>query len=93
MLDSLTKHFIEDEYWRWFDDFYSPDYNMSRIGDKFIPYIRSGALAGECLKELEAGLEEIEASEAYQKYHVPSMIPFSDLKNANTFLERFGSHQ
>lgn len=37
---------------------------MSRIGDKFIPYIRSGALAGECLEELEAGLAEIESSNA-----------------------------
>ena len=61
---------------------------MSRIWDNFIPYIRSGALARECLEELEAGLAEIEASEAYQEYHVPSMIPFSDLKNSKTFLER-----
>ena len=91
MLDSLTRHFIAEEHWCWFDDCYSPDYTVSRIWDKFIPYIRSGALAGESLEELEAGLTEIEASEAYQEYHMPSMIPFSDLKNSKTFLERFGS--
>ena len=93
LLDSLCAHFISDEHWCWFDDFYSPDYTVSRIWDKFIPYIRSGALAGECLEELEAGLAEIESSEAYQEYHIPSMIPFHDLKNAETFLERFGSHR
>lgn len=93
MLESLTRHFIVDERWCWFDDFYSPDYIVSRIWDKFVLYIRSGALAGECLEELEAGLAEIEASEAYQEYHMPSMIPFHDLKNAKTFLERFGSHR
>lgn len=86
--ESLTKHFIEDEHWHWFDDLYSPDYTVSRIWDRFVPYIRSGALAGECLEELEAGLVEIEASEAYQEYHMPSMIPFRDLKNSKTFMER-----
>ena len=91
MLDSLTRHFIAEEHWNWFDDYYSPGYTVSRIWDKFIPYIRSGALAGESLEELEAGLAEIEASAAYQEYHIPSMIPFHDLKNSKTFLERFGS--
>ena len=91
MLDSLTRHFIAEEHWNWFDDYYSPGYTVSRIWDKFIPYIRSGALAGESLEELEAGLAEIVASAAYQEYHIPSMIPFHDLKNSKTFLERFGS--
>ena len=93
MLEPLTRHFIVDEHWCWFDDFYSPDYTVSQIWDRFISHIRSGALAGECLEELEAGLSEIEASEAYQEYHFPSMIPFRDLKNAKTFLERFGSYR
>jgi hypothetical protein len=92
MLDSLTMHFIEDEHWCWFDDYYSPDYTVRSIWDKLVPYIRSEALAGESLEDLEAGLAEIEASEAYQEYHVPSMIPFHDLKNTKTFLERFGNH-
>lgn len=88
MLESLTRHFIEDEHWCWFNDLYSLDYTVSGIWDKFIPYIRSGALTGEFLDELEAGLSAIEASEAYQEYHMPSMIPFHDLKNSKTFLER-----
>ena len=92
LLDSLTAHFIADEQWCWFDDFYSPDYTVSHIWDAFIPHIRSGALAGEPLAELESGLKQIEQSEAYQNYGIPSMIPFSDLKNAKMFLERFGNH-
>ena len=88
LLDSLTAHFIVDEHWCWFDDFYSPDYTVSHIWDAFIPHIRSGALAGEPLAELESGLKQIEQSEAYQNYGFPSMIPFSDLKNSKTFLER-----
>ena len=92
LLDSLTAHFIADEHWCWFDDFYSPDYTVSHIWDAFIPHIRSGALVGEPLAELESGLKQIEQSEAYQNYGIPSMIPFSDLKNVKTFLERFGNH-
>lgn len=88
MLDSLTEHFIADEHWCWFDDFYSPDYTVSRIWDEFIPHMRSGALAGEPLAELESGLKLIEQTEAYQNYGIPSMIPFSGLKNSKTFLER-----
>ena len=92
MLDSLCAHFISEEHWSWFDDFDSPDYSMSHIWEAFIPHIRSGALAGEDFAELESGLQQIQQSEAYQNYGIPSMIPFSDLKNAKTFLERFGNH-
>lgn len=91
MLDSLTRHFISDEHWCWFDDFYSPDYVVLHIWEAFIPHIRSCALAGEPLTELESGLRQIEQSEAYQNYGYPSLIPFSDLKNAKTFLDRFGN--
>lgn len=65
---------------------------MSHIWDAFIPHIRSGALAGVPLAELESVLKQIEQSEAYQNYGIPSMIPFSDLKSAKMFLERFGNH-
>ena len=65
LLDSLTTHFIADEHWCWFDDFYSPDYTVSHIREAFIPHIRSSAIAGEALAELEAGLRKIEQAEAY----------------------------
>ena len=88
VLDSLSTHFIEDEHWNYFDDLYSPDYAVSHIWDEFIPYIRSGALAGDDLATLESGLLKIEGSEAYTEYGCPSMIPFKDLKDAKTFHER-----
>ena len=88
MLDSLTKHFIADEHWRWFDDFYSPDYALCSIWDEFIPHIRSGALAGEPLEELESGLKLIEQTETFKNYGYPSRISFSNIKNAKTFRER-----
>ena len=88
MLDSLCAHFISEEHWSRFDDFYSPDYSVSHIWEAFIPHIRSGALAGEASAELESGLQQIQLSETYQEYGIPSMIPFSDLKNAKTFLVR-----
>ena len=75
LLGTLTERFIADEHWCWFDDFYSPDYTVSCIWDKFIPYIRSSAIAGEPLIELESGLKLIEQTEAYQNYGYPSMIP------------------
>ena len=93
LLGSLTTHFIADEHWCWFDDFYAPDYAVSHIWEAFIPHIRSGSLSGEPLADLESGLKQIEQSEAYQNYGYPSMIPFSDLKNAKTFLERYGSRR
>ena len=88
VLDSLTAHFIADEHWCWFDDLYSPDYTLSTIWDRFAPYVRSGALKGEDLAELEAGLLKIEASEAYTEYGYPSMIPFRDLVEYKSLRER-----
>ena len=38
LLDSHTTHFIADEHWCWFDDFYSPDYTPCRIyGTRLFP--------------------------------------------------------
>lgn len=28
LLKSMTKHFVEDEHWCYFDDWYEPDYSM-----------------------------------------------------------------
>lgn len=31
LLKSMTKHFIEDEHWCYFDDMYSPEYSLQWI--------------------------------------------------------------
>lgn len=88
LLFALTDHFVADEHWRYFDDYYSPDYAVREIWDKFIPYIRSGAINDALVAALEEDLALIEQTVAYKNYGVPSKIPFKGLKEAKAFLER-----
>lgn len=88
LLFGLTDHFVADEHWRYYDDSYSPDYALRDIWDKFIPYIRSGAISDAEITSLEERLAWIEKTEAFHNYGIPSLIPFRDLKNAKAFLER-----
>lgn len=88
VLDSMTVHFIEDEHYCEFDDFYSPDYRIQAIWELFIPYTRSEKITGVVLSTLETGLEKIKETEAYLSYGYPSMIPFSDLRRAKTTVEK-----
>lgn len=75
-------------------DIYGEKVILSALEDgecsKAVDRYRSGALAGDTLAELDAGLQQIWQSEAYQNFGVPPMIPFIDLKNSKTFLELFG---
>lgn len=80
LLRALTDHYIADEHWCYYDDFYSPDYEVKCIWDKFIPYIRSGAITDDIMARLEESLAMIEKTEAYQNYGIPSMIPFGNLR-------------
>lgn len=66
MLDSLTAHFVEDEHWTYFDDLYAPGHAVSHIWEQFVPYIRSGKLAGEDFVVLQEDLAKIGQTEAYQ---------------------------
>ncbi len=70
LLQSMTKHFVEDEHWCYFDDWYSPDYSMNMIYDAIMKYdigVESQAL-------LEEGHNEILQSECYEDYGFPSYI-------------------
>ena len=80
LLYAMTDHYVADEHWCYYDDFYSPDYEVKRIWDKFVPYICSGAISDELIARLEESLAMIEKTEAYQNYGVPSLIPFRYLK-------------
>ena len=84
LLFALTDHFVADEHWCYFDDYYSPDYAAQEIWDKFVPYVRSGAIPEEALAALEAGLARIEKTEAYGGYEVPAMVPVRNLKEATS---------
>ena len=95
LLKSMTKHFVEDEHYCYFDDMYSPEYTMQWICEA----IRKAAIKREesqvtiCafpsvsrLNEvkqnidleshalLEEGHKEMQQSECYEDYGVPSCI-------------------
>ena len=70
LLKSMTKHFVEDEHWCYFDDWYSPDYSMKLIYGAIMKY----DIDAEATKLLKAGHEEIQKTECYDNYGCPSFI-------------------
>lgn len=70
LLKSMTKHFVEDEHWCYFDDWYSPDLMMRQIYDAIMKY-DIGAEAADLLK---VGHDEIKKTECYDNYGCPSYI-------------------
>lgn len=70
LLKSMTKHFVEDEHWCYFDDWYSPDYSMELIYDAIMKY----DIDAESWALMEEGHNEIQQSECYEDYGCPSYI-------------------
>ena len=70
LLKSLTKHFVEDEHYDYFDDLYCPEYSLQSIYEDIIDH----NLDPDSKSLLEAGHAEILESECYQDYGVPSYI-------------------
>lgn len=70
LLKSMTKHFVEDEHWCYFDDWYSPEYSMKQIYDAIMKY----DIDAEAAALLKAGHEEIQKTECYDNYGCPSYI-------------------
>lgn len=68
LLKSMTKHFVEDEHWCYFDNWYSPDYSVQQIYDSIIKY----DIDAEAAELLKAGHEEIQKTECYDNYGCPS---------------------
>ena len=69
LVDSMCSHFVADEHWNYFDDFYSPEYGADRCWkqvrgclDKF---------PEELFDELEEGLIDLSETEAFQDYCCP----------------------
>lgn len=61
----MTKQFVEDEHWNYFDDWYSSDNSMRLIYE---------AIDAESVDLLKKGHEEIQNSECYDNYGCPSYI-------------------
>ena len=72
LLKSISKHFVKDEHYNYFDDMYSPDYECSDLYNQILQQLQKhpDAEAEELLKQ---GLEEIRQMEAFTGYGYPSL--------------------
>lgn len=70
LLKSMTKHFVEDEHYCYFDDMYSPKYSLQWIYEDIMKY----DIDQESRRLLEDGHKEILQSECYEDYGYQSYI-------------------
>ncbi len=68
LLTSIAKHFIEDEHYCYFDDFYAPDYLCLDLLRRFESLHRNGVFPKEIIERLKEGLEELMQMEAVWNY-------------------------
>lgn len=68
VLESLTYHFVEDEYYNYFDEMYSPDIVCQNMMKAIINAIKRGNFPAEELHLLKEGLEKLKHSKAYEDY-------------------------
>ena len=73
LLASTAVHFVEDEHWCYFDDYYSPDYICMTVFDSFKEAINASKFLPEEVKMLRDGLLEIASLEAVQDYGYPGV--------------------
>lgn len=73
LMASIAKHFIEEEHWQYFDDYYSPDYDCIDIYRHFNACKKEGKFSLEGQKLLDDYLAELKKSEACDDYGIPSV--------------------
>lgn len=71
ILDSLTRHFVEDEHYTYFDDMYSPDYPCQYMLENILKKVSEGLLPKEELEYLNEGMMKLEQAESYTDYGYP----------------------
>lgn len=71
ILDSLTRHFVEDEHYTYFDDMYSPDYPCQYMLENILKKVSEGLLPNEELEYLNEGMMKLEQAESYTDYGYP----------------------
>lgn len=76
VLLSLSNHFIADEHWSHFDDYYSPDYICQHTFERFYALIEKDLLPNDAKKHLYEGMKEIEKMESVQNYSTPDVYVF-----------------
>ena len=72
LLKSLSKHFVKDEHYNYFDDMYSPDYECTDLCQTLIKHLQKHPDA-ESQKLFNQGLAEIRQMEAFTDYGIPSL--------------------
>lgn len=70
---ATAQHFISEEHWTYFDDFYCPDYTLETIYQWFITLIQEKRLEESSIQILINGMEEIRQMEAVLDYGYPSV--------------------
>lgn len=72
LLKSLSKHFVKDEHYNYFDDIYSPDYECTELYKQIVQQLQKhpNEEAEELLKQ---GLAEIRQMEAFISYGYPTL--------------------
>ena len=70
-MEILTRHFVEDEHYNYFDDMYSPDYVCQDMMEAIIDSVKGGKFPDEEMRRLKERLEELKHTEAYERYGTP----------------------
>ena len=71
LIDSMCYHFVADEHWNYFDDFYSPAYDTDRCWKQIRGCLDMFPEA--LFDELEEGLIDLSETEASQEYYTPGI--------------------
>ena len=71
IMESLTRHFVEDEHYNYFDDMYSPDYVCQDMMEIIIDSVKDGNFPDGEMRRLKDRLERLKHTEAYEDYGTP----------------------
>jgi hypothetical protein len=72
LIKSICRHFVSDEHYNDYDDWYTPDYTMKSILNKFVELRDSSAIQPEVRDYLRTAWKEIQEEESYKDYGIPS---------------------
>lgn len=70
LLKAMCTHFVDDEHWCYFDDWYSPDFVMRELYE----LIMKLEINADSEALLQAGHDEISHTNCYGDYGLPSFI-------------------
>lgn len=68
---AISRHFMNDSHWEYFDDDYAPQYVMDRLSQAFQKLIIQNSLIPQAGETLEKGIQEISTMESVREYGYP----------------------